>query len=104
MTEEKVEQTQEEMQPEEVERLHELITVVEVQLENIGAHHPKLFGPALLSLATFLVEKIYTCSATVDDANAVIASASEIGLQNWVDQEEFLRTKAAESVIQTLDG
>ena len=104
MTEEKVEQQPQEMKPEEIERLHELVTVVEVQLENIGQYHPKIFGPALLSLATFLVEKIYTCSATVEDANAMLASAQDVGLQNWIDQEEFLRKKAAEPVIQTLDS
>lgn len=103
MTDEKVEQTNEEMTPEEIGRLHEMIAVVELQLENIGKVHPKIFGPALLSLATFVVEKIYTCSATVDDANAMLASAQDVGLQNWVDQEEFIRRKNAEPVIETLD-
>lgn len=92
-----------ELTPDEIERLHELCMSVELQLQNIQQHHTKAFGPALLSVATFIVEKIYTCSADAESANLLIGSAMEAGLQNWIDQEERIRTAEA-SQTQTLDS
>lgn len=74
--------------PEEYQRLHSAVVAIELQLEDIARHHPKILGMALLSMATFMVEKIYTCSAGVESANLLLASANDAGLQNWIDQVE----------------
>ena len=103
MTEENTVHTEEIPQPtfEEMERLHSAVMAIELQLQDIGAHHPKLLGPALLSMATFMIEKIHTCSDGVEGANALIAAAQEAGLQNWIDQVERMREPPE---IVTLDG
>ena len=92
----------EKMQPEEIERLHSAVVAIEMQLQDIGAHMPQIIGPALLSMTTFMIEKIYTCSKDVESANLLLSSASEAGLQNWVDLVEGQRQH--ESPIITLDG
>ena len=85
---------------EDLERLHSAVVAMELQLQDIGEHHPKLFGQALLSMATFLVEKIYLCSPTMEDASALLAAAQDNGLQNWIDQAE---RQEEELRIVTLD-
>lgn len=75
----------------ELERLHSAVVAIELQLQDIAAHHPKILGMALLSMATFMVEKIYTCSSGVESANLLLAAANEGGLQSWIDQVEHER-------------
>ena len=84
---------------EEMERLHNAVMAIELQLQDIGTHHPKLLGQALLSMATFMVEKIYHCSANIESANLLLASANEAGLQSWIDIVEAQRTTEAEPKI-----
>lgn len=72
----------------EYQRLHSAVVAMELQLADIGKHHPQILGMALLSMATFMVEKIYVCSADVESANLLLAAAQEAGLQNWIDQVE----------------
>lgn len=86
---------------EEMERLHSAVMAIELQLQDIGTHHPKLLGMAMLAMATFMVEKIYTCSGGVDSANMLLAAAQEAGLQNWVDQVE--RDREPPEIV-TVDG
>ena len=90
MTDETEDQTVEvpQMSQEDMQRLHDLVMSIEVQFENIGRHHPNLMGPAMLSVATFMVEKIYHCSNGMEAAQALLASAQEVGLQNWIDEVE----------------
>jgi hypothetical protein len=88
----------------EMERLHSAVMAIELQLQDIGAHHPQILGMALLAMSTFMVEKIYTISATADNANALLAAAQEAGLQNRVDQEERARHSTDnDQRIMTLD-
>jgi len=86
---------------EEMERLHNGVMAIELQLADIGAHHPKILGMAMLSMATFMVEKIYTNSRDVESANLLLSAANEAGLQNWIDQVEREREPPE---IVTLDG
>lgn len=92
------------MQPEDYGRLHEIVATLEVQFENIGTHYPHLIGPALLAVATHMVEKIYHCSNSVEDANILLASANEVGLQSWVQYEEGRREANNKPQIVTLDS
>jgi len=77
---------------EHIERIHELVVSTNLQLDNIGTHYEDAYGPALLSLATYVVEKIYQSTKTVEDAAAILASAQDVGLQTWIDQAEAERT------------
>ena len=86
---------------EELQRLHSAVMAIELQLQDIGAHHPKILGMAMLSMATFMVEKIYTNSRDVESANMLLNAANEAGLQNWIDQVERQRDPPQ---IVTLDG
>lgn len=86
-----------------VERLHSLLVGTEMQLTDIANHHQDIFGNALVALATFIVEKIYHCAPTVEDAAMMLAQAQEQGLENWVRAVEAEATKD-ESGIIVLDG
>ena len=95
------EEQPEQMKPEEVERLHSAVVALEMQLQDIGDHWPRILGPALLSMSTFLVEKVYHCSKDVESANLLLAAAQEAGLQNWID---LFERSEPESQIVTLDS
>lgn len=76
------------MKPEEIERVHEMVLSLELQLQNIGEHYPQLLGTALLAAATFIVEKVYLCSSDVKHANELLSAAQDTGLQGWIDMVE----------------
>lgn len=92
-----------ELDPEAHELIHQLVVTTNSQLDNIAQHHQPAYGPAILALMTYLVEKTYM-SAKMEDANAVIACAQDVGLQNWIDQEEGLREEAPRIVTFDSDG
>ena len=99
------EQTSYQPTPEEIERLLSATMAIELQLQDIGQHHPKILGQALLSMATFMVEKIYHCSADIESANLLLGAAQEAGLQSWIDIVEAQRQSPEEKdQIITLDS
>jgi hypothetical protein len=89
-----------ELEPEQHELIHDLVVTTNTQLDNIAQHHQRAYGPAILALMTFLIEKTYM-SAKMEDANAVIQCAQDVGLQNWIDQSEGVREEPPR--IVTLD-
>jgi predicted DsbA family dithiol-disulfide isomerase len=92
-----------ELKPEEHERIHELVVTTNTQLDNLSEYFSPAYGPALLALLTYLIEKIYSSAARIEDANAVIQTAQDVGLQNWVDQEEARGHNNSEVVVDDLD-
>ncbi len=102
MTEERTETV---LSPEEEERLHSAIAVIDHQLADIYRHKPELFGPALLSMMTFLVEKTYFCSTNYETSQQLVTAAQEAGLQAWLDYNERQKSNGKDGpAIVTLDG
>lgn len=93
----------EQLAPDHIERIHELIVTTNTQLDNIGHYYTPAYGPALLALMTYVVEKTYASAPSVEQANAMFASAQEVGLQSWVDQEEAKRSKRSIVTLDDLD-
>jgi hypothetical protein len=90
-----------EMSQAEAEALHEMLVAIETRLQSIGERYPAAFAPALFSLATYTVEKVYACSPEIDNASMLLSRAQEQGLDNWVAQAEREREAASEPKIIT---
>lgn len=65
-----------------VQAVHELVVATDAQIDRIGREHTNAYGPALLSMATYLVEKIYASSPEAEKADAVIGYAVTEGRKN----------------------
>lgn len=94
-----------ELTKEEAQLLYNGIHSMNAHLESVGELHPNIIGPAILSMATFIVETIYRCSKDVEAANLLLAAAQDAGLQSWIDYVESARIRDEDGPqIVTLDS
>ena len=93
------EQERRDLTQEEAEKIHELVTRLDANLEELATKFPEAFGSGLLSLAIFVVEKVYMCCPDMHMAAGMLSKAQEVGLDNWVADAERERAKAEESQI-----